>query len=71
MTERREDGSTGDESPMDYAPGAVPGRGDSADVSTAQTDTATSDTEPVYESNPGPTTGDTSGEDPLGADDVR
>ena len=41
------------------------------DVSAAQTDTETSDTEPVHDSDPGPTTGDTSGDDPQGADDTR
>jgi hypothetical protein len=53
------------------APGGDRGRSNPSDVSDAQTHTATSDTEGVYESDPGPTTGDTTGEDPLGADDTR
>ncbi len=59
------------ESPADYAPGAATDGGDSAEASAAKTDTETSDTEAVYGSDPGTTTGDTTGEDPQGADDTR
>lgn len=71
MTEFRNDRDETAQSPTDYAPGAVPAPHGSSDVSEAQTDTSTSDTEPVYESDPGPTIGDTTGEDRLGADDTR
>ena len=71
MTESREDRPEGVESPTDYAPGAVRGPRDSSDVSAAQSDTEISDTESAYESDPGPTIGDTTGEDPRGADDTR
>jgi len=57
--------------PADYAPGAVPDHGASRDVSAAKTDTSTADTDPVYDTDPGPTVGDTTGDDPHGADDVR
>ena len=46
-------------------------RGDTTEPSAAKTDTEVSDTEPVYESDPGGTTGDTTGDDPHGADDTR
>lgn len=59
------------ESPTDYAPGTAPDGGDSSDASAAKTDTQTTDTEPVFESDPGATTGDTTGEDRYGADDSR
>jgi hypothetical protein len=48
-----------------------PTEDDASDVSAAQTDTEVSDNEKVTETNPGPTIGDTSGEDRLGADDTR
>jgi hypothetical protein len=71
MTNSRDDRRDGVQSPVDYAPSAAPRPRDSSDVSAAQTDTATSETEPVSQSNPGPTVGDTTGEDPRGADDTR
>ena len=72
MTDSRNDGRQDRESPTDYAPGTAPDPGDASDVSAAKGDTETSDTgAAVYESDPGPTTGDTTGEDPQGADDTR
>ena len=45
---------------------------DALDVSAAKTDTQVSDTEPVRDGAVGGgTTGDTSGDDPHGADDTR
>jgi hypothetical protein len=52
-------------------PAPQPLQDEDSDVSAAKTDTAVSDNEPVTESNPGPATGDTTGEDRLGADDTR
>lgn len=46
------------ESPTEYAPGAARVGGNS-DVSAAESDTETADTGPVYQSDPGGTTGDT------------
>lgn len=72
MTNSRNDGRPDRESPTDYAPGTTPDRGDASDVSAAKADTGTSDTDAaVYDSDPGPTTGDTTGKDPQGADDTR
>ena len=73
MTKPQDDRPEGFQSAVEYAPGVVPRPRDASDVSAAQTDTTTSETElePVYQSDPGPTVGDTTGEDPQGADDTR
>ena len=71
MSNSQDDRPEGSQSAVEDAPGVTPRPRDASDVSAAQTDTTTSETEPVYQSDPGPTVGDTTGEDPRGADDTR
>ena len=72
MTNSQDDRPEGFQAAVeDGPPGVAPRPRDASDVSAAQTDTSTSETEPVYQSDPGPTVGDTTGEDPRGADDTR